>query len=174
MAIGFIILEKDEHMAHEISARLAKIWIFAEILLFTMVGAQVDIAVALEAGLAGAAIIALGLIARSIGSYLCLVGSNLNYAERGFVAVAYLPKATVQAAIGGVPLVAMQAAGKDPGPGAIILAVAVLSIVLTAPLGAWAIAALGERVLEVAPETVHDAGDAVRESRGGLEFLDDA
>ena len=71
-------------------------------------------------------------------------------------------------------LVAMQAAGKDPGPGAIILAVAVLSIVLTAPLGAWAIAALGERVLEVAPETVHDAGDAVRESRGGLEFLDDA
>ena len=73
MAMGFIILEKDDHMAHEISAKLGKIWVFAEIVLFTMVGAQVDIEVAMEAGFAGALIIGLGLVARSIGTYGCLL-----------------------------------------------------------------------------------------------------
>jgi NhaP-type Na+/H+ or K+/H+ antiporter len=103
MAMGFIILEKDDHMAHEISAKLGKIWVFAEIVLFTMVGAQVDIEVAMEAGFAGALIIGLGLVARSIGTYGCLLGSELNVAERIFVVITYLPKATVQAAIGGAP-----------------------------------------------------------------------
>ena len=167
MAMGFIILEKDEHMAHEISAKLGKIWVFAEIVLFTMVGADVDLNVALEAGLAGAAIIAAGLVARSAGTYLCLLGSELNEPERLFVVVAYLPKATVQAAIGGAPLAAMHLAGMDSGPGEVILAVAVLSILLTAPLGAWAIAFTGERVLEVAPPSVHDARDAAIESGAG-------
>ena len=101
MSIGFIILENDEHMAHEISAKLGKIWVFAEIVLFTMVGAQVNIEVALTAGLAGAAIIGLGLVARSFGTWLCLLGSDLNGGERWFVVISYLPKATVQAAIGG-------------------------------------------------------------------------
>ena len=159
MAMGFIILEKDEHMAHEISAKLAKIWVFAEIVLFTMVGADVDVKVALDAGLAGAAIIAAGLVARSAGTWLCLLGSDLSGPERLFVVVAYLPKATVQAAIGGAPLAAMHLAGMDTGPGEVILAVAVLSILLTAPLGAWAIVVTGERVLEVAPPAVHDARD---------------
>jgi NhaP-type Na+/H+ or K+/H+ antiporter len=167
MAMGFIILEKDEHMAHEISAKLGKIWVFAEIVLFTMVGAQVNIEVALEAGLAGALIIGLGLIARSIGTYGCLLGSELNGAERWFVVIAYLPKATVQAAIGGAPLAAMVLAGMGTEAGEIILAVAVLSIVLTAPLGAWAISLTGDRVLQVAPVEIHDARDAVKESEGG-------
>ena len=166
MAVGFIILEKDEHMAHEISAKLGKIWVFAEIVLFTMVGAQVNIEVALAAGLMGAVIIALGLVARSIGTYACLIGSDLNFGERMFVVISYLPKATVQAAIGGVPIAALAAAGMDTGPGEVILAVAVLSILLTAPLGAWAIALTGERVLEIAPPPTHDARDAVIESRG--------
>ena len=74
--------------------------------------------------------------------------------------MAYTPKATVQAAIGAAPLLALRAAGMATGPGEVILAVAVLSIVLTAPAGAWAIAALGERVLRVAPEPERDAYDA--------------
>ena len=147
MAIGAIILEKSEHMAHELSAKLAKIWVFAQIMLFTLVGAQVDVGVAWQAGLAGSALVGLALVARSAGTWLCLLGSELTPAERLFVVIAYLPKATVQAAIGGAPLVAMQAAGMATGPGQIILAVAVLSILLTAPLGAWAIAYSGNRIL---------------------------
>lgn len=166
MAIGFIILEKDEHMAHEISAKLGKIWVFAEIVLFTMVGAEVNISVALQAGLAGMVVIVLGLVARSIGTWACLLGSDLNRGERLFVVISYLPKATVQAAIGGGALVAMKTAGMDTGPGEVILAVAVLSILLTAPLGAWAIAVTGEWWLAVAPPSVHAARDAVIESRG--------
>lgn len=151
MAIGFIILEKREHMAHEISAKLAKLWVFAEIVLFAMVGAQVDLSVAWSAGLAGAAVIGCGLCGRAVGVALCLARSRLTRKERAFVMVSFMPKATVQAAIGAVPLMAMQGAGLDTGPGQIILAVAVLSIVLTAPAGAWAIAILGGRLLPPAP-----------------------
>ena len=166
MGLGAVILERDEQMAHEISAKLGKIWVFAEIALFTMVGAEVDIEVALAAGLAGAAVICCGLVARSVGTWLCLLGSELDRGERLFVVIAYLPKATVQAAIGGGALAALGAAGLDPAPGEIILAVAVLSIVLTAPLGAWAIALAGERWLEVAPPSVEAAHDAAVESEG--------
>ncbi len=166
MAIGFIILERDEHIAHEISAKLGKIWVFAEIILFTMVGTQVNVPVALHAGLAGAVVIALGLVARSIGTWACLLGSDLNRGERAFVVIAYLPKATVQAAIGGGALIAMKSAGMDTGPGEVILAVAVLSILLTAPLGAWAIAITGEWWLAKAPPSVRASRDAVIESEG--------
>ena len=164
MSIGFYVLEKDEHMAHEISAKLGKIWVFAEIVLFTMVGAQVDLKVALSAGLAGGALIGLGLVARSIGTWVCLLGSDLNRGERLFVVISNIPKATVQAAIGGGALVMMQTAGIDTGPGEVILAVAVLSIILTAPLGAWAITVAGNRWLVVAPSTIHDDRDAAIES----------
>jgi len=148
MAIGVIVLEKNEYMAHEISGKLAKLWVFAEILLFTLVGAQVDIHVAWKAGAAGSALIALALAARSVGTYLCLIGSSFTLAERMFIVISYIPKATVQAAIGGAPLLAMRAAGMDTQPGQIILAIAVLSIILTAPVGAWAISFVGNRVLE--------------------------
>ncbi len=171
MAIGFIILEKDEHMAHELSSRLGKLWIFAEILLFVLVGAQVNIQVALKTGLAGILLIALALLARSLGTYLCLLGSNLNLSERFFVVISYIPKATVQAAIGGGPLIAMKLTGMNSAPGEVILAVAVLSIVLTAPLGAWAIQLVGDRVLTVAPPTVLAELDAARESQADEEPL---
>ena len=164
MAIGLIILEKREHMAHEISAKLAKLWVFAEIVLFSLVGAQVNLAVAWRAGLAGAGVIGLGLLARGVGVLVCLAFSRLNIKERLFVVVAYAPKATVQAAIGAAPLMAMRMTGMDTAPGEVILAVAVLSIVLTAPAGAWMIRWLGDRVLAVAPEQVHDAYDAAVES----------
>ncbi|MDP8266811.1 MAG: cation:proton antiporter [Candidatus Aceula meridiana] len=151
MAIGFVILERNEHMAHEMSLKLGKLWVFAEIILFTLVGAQVNLQVALKAGLMGSLIVFLGLIARSIGTYLSLLKSNLTFSERIFVVIAYLPKATVQAAIGGAPLLAMKLAGMNTQPGEVILAVAVLSILLTAPVGAWAIAFVGNRVLKIAP-----------------------
>lgn len=165
MATGFLILEKREHMAHEISAKLGKFWVFASIMLFTLVGAQVDISLAWHTGLAGLALIACGLIARSVGVLIALVKSPLTMPERMFAVVSYWPKATVQAAIGAVPLMAMKAAGMDTAPGETILAVAVTSIVVTAPLGALAIKWAGERVLESAPETIHSAADAVAESR---------
>lgn len=167
MAMGFFLLEKDETGAHKVSAKLGKIWIFAEIVLFTIVGAQVDLNVAWTAGLAGAAVITLALIARSIGTYGCLLGSDFNGGERIFVVVSYLPKATVQAAIGGAPLIALAAAGMDTGPGDVILAVAVLSILLTAPLGAWATAVAGERFLAPSTDADEAARRAVAESAGG-------
>lgn len=151
MALGFILLEKRENMAHVLSAKLAKIWVFAEIILFSLVGAQVNPRIALEAGLAGFLIIAVGLLARSSGVAICLIGSSLNLKERGFVILSYFPKATVQAAIGASPLLAMQAAGMSEAPGEIILALAVLSIILTAPLGALAIQYTAPRCL--APQT---------------------
>ena len=142
MTIGFILLEKTEVRAHKISQKLSKVWIFAEILLFVLVGAQVNIKVAWDAGLAGAALIFIALIGRSIGTYLSVMGTDLNFKERMFCVISYIPKATVQAAIGAVPL----EVGVKSGD--IILAVAVLSILLTAPIGAIGIMITGERWLE--------------------------
>ena len=141
MAIAFVLLDKSETVAHEIAAKLAKMWVFAEILLFVLVGAQADIGVALRVGLWGAAVIAIGLCARSVGVLLSLLGTDLTFRERLFCVAAYLPKATVQAAVGATPL-----AVGIPG-GATILAVAILAIFLTAPLGAVATRRVGERVL---------------------------
>jgi NhaP-type Na+/H+ or K+/H+ antiporter len=149
IALGVVILELRDDLAHPIAAKLASIWVFAELVLFTLVGAQLNVAVAWRSGLAGLAVLALGLLARSIGTLLCLARSEFTAGERLFVTVAYIPKATVQAAIGAVPLMTMQAAGLPTGPGEIILAVAVLSILVTAPLGAWLSAALAPRVLRL-------------------------
>ncbi|MBI5203886.1 MAG: cation:proton antiporter [Nitrospirae bacterium] len=142
IAIGFIILEKSEPIAHKISRKLGKIWVFAEILLFVLVGAQVDIHVAWNAGLAGLVIIFIGLIARSIGTYISLIKTGFSIREKLFCMASYIPKATVQAAIGAVPL----SLGVKSGD--IILAVAVLAILFTAPLGAIGMNIIGEKVLE--------------------------
>ena len=141
MAMGFMLLEKQEAVAHIISTKLKRLWVFAELLLFVLVGAQVNIEVAWKAGLSGGILIIAGLAARSVGTWISLVGSGLTPGEKLFAVVSYIPKATVQAAIGAIPL----AAGL-PG-GEIILAVAVLSILLTAPTGAIGIKILGERIL---------------------------
>ena len=148
MTTGFIILETQEHAAHEISLKMGKIWLFAQILLYIMVGTQVDIHVALKAGLMGTLLIIIGIIARCAGTYLCILKNDLTMNERHFLAVSQIPKATVQAAIGGAPLIVMQAKGMDTTPGNIILAIAVLSILITAPTGAWMISIIGEKVLK--------------------------
>jgi NhaP-type Na+/H+ or K+/H+ antiporter len=150
MAAGFIILEKREKFAHEISAKLGKVWVFAQLLLFVFVGMQVNVPVAVKAGAGGIALIFIGLLGRSIAVQLCLLGSHFNSKERIFITLSYLPKATVQAAIGASPLLAMKAAGMDAGPGEIILAVAAMSILLTAPLGSLAISIGGKRLLDAA------------------------
>ena len=147
MAIGFIILEKREKIAHEISRKLSKIWIFAEILLFVMAGAQVNIKVVWQVGLKGVALLGMSLIFRSLGTYCCVLGSHLNFKERMFVIISYMPKATVQAAIGAAPLAAMRLAGMNTSSGELILAMAVLSILLTAPLGSCAICLAGDHLL---------------------------
>ena len=149
MAIGFIILEKAEPIAHLISQKLKKLWIFAELLLFVLVGAQVNIHVAWKAGLAGAIVIFVGLIFRSVGTYVSLFGTPFDWKEKLFCVVAYIPKATVQAAIGAVPLAAGVAAGE------VILAVAVLSILITAPLGAIGIMIFGERILDYGEQSAY-------------------
>jgi NhaP-type Na+/H+ or K+/H+ antiporter len=141
MTIGFIILEKYEILAHRLSKKFNKIWVFAELLLFVLIGAQVNIYVAKESGLIGLLVILIGLSARSIGVLISLIGTDFNFKERLFCVIAYTPKATVQAAIGAVPL----AAGVVSGD--LILAMAVLSILVTAPLGAIGIKITGERWL---------------------------
>ena len=141
MTIGAVILERYEVLAGRLSQKFSKIWVFAEILLFVLVGAQVDIKVALNAGLMGAVVIITGLIGRSIGVYISLLGSGLNFREIIFCIISYIPKATVQAAIGAIPL----SAGVKSGN--LILAVAVMSIIITAPLGAIGIKYFGEKYL---------------------------
>jgi NhaP-type Na+/H+ or K+/H+ antiporter len=165
IAIGFMILEKREHMAHELSGKFGKIWVFAEIILFSMVGAQVNFRAATEAGFRGVILIGLALIARSIGTWVCTLRAGFTIKEKLFVVISYLPKATVQAAIGSAPLAAMAAAGMPIGPGETILAVAVMSIVLTAPTGALAIAWAGRNLLSVdAPESALQVTEAAEES----------
>ena len=141
MTIGFIIMEQYGVLGRRLAKKFNGIWVFAELLLFVLVGAEVNVYVALEAGAIGLLIIFIGLIARSIGVMVSLIGSNLNFKEKLFCVVAYTPKATVQAAIGAVPL----AYGVKSGE--LILAIAVLAIVVTAPLGAFGIRFLGEKWL---------------------------
>ncbi|MTI61259.1 MAG: sodium:proton antiporter [Firmicutes bacterium] len=141
MVIGYILQEQYNLLANRLAAKFNKIWVFAEIMLFVLVGAEVNIHLALESGLIGLLIIFTGLIARGIGVLISISGTELNLKERLFCVIAYTPKATVQAAIGAVPL----AAGVKSGD--IILALAVLAIIITAPLGAAGIKLAGMHCL---------------------------
>ena len=142
MVIGFIIFERKPELGLTLSGKFAKIWVFAEILLFFLVGAEVDFLLAIDAGLVGLAIIGIGLLGRSLGVLISLLQTNLTLREKGFCMMAYSPKATVQAAIGSVPL----ALGVPNGD--IILTVAVLSIVITAPVGSIAMNIMGNTFLK--------------------------
>lgn len=118
-------------VSKRLSEKFGKLWLAAEVILFVMVGAAVDIRYTLTAGPAAVAMIFLALAIRSAGVFLCMTGTKLTWRERLFCIFSYLPKATVQAAIGSVPLAAGLSCGN------IILSVAVLAIVITAPLGAF-------------------------------------
>ena len=125
-----IKIKADRTVSPSLSAKFGKLWIAAELILFVLVGAAVDIRYALGAGLSAIAMIFTALTFRAVGVLICLIGTELNAKERLFCVIAYLPKATVQAAIGSVPL----AAGLPCGN--IVLSVAVMAILITAPLGA--------------------------------------
>ena len=129
-------------VAKRLSEKFGKLWLAAEVLLFVLVGAAVDIRYTLAAGIPAVAMILLALVFRAVGVCLCMAGTALNRKERLFCVIAYLPKATVQAAIGSVPL----AMGLPCGQ--IVLSVAVLAILITAPLGAIGMDATYKKLLE--------------------------
>jgi NhaP-type Na+/H+ or K+/H+ antiporter len=141
MALGGTILKQYDILAKRLSGKFSKIWVAAELMLFILVGATVDISYAAKAGFAAVALIFIALLIRICGVFFCLAKTPINAKERLFCAIAYLPKATVQAAIGGLPLAAGVAAGNT------ILTVAVLAILITAPIGAIGVDATYKRLL---------------------------
>ena len=133
MCIGISLQKVRKEATERLSQRYNKLWVVAEILLFVLVGASVNIDYALKAGVAAIILIFLVLLFRMFGVFICMLKTDLNLKERLFCMIAYLPKATVQAAIGGIPL------SMGLNCGATVLTVAVLSIIITAPLGAFLI-----------------------------------
>lgn len=133
MFIGIGLQKKREVVAKRLSVKYGKLWVAAEVFLFVLVGATVNIGYLGKVGIKAIIVIVGALFFRMLGVFVCLLGTSLNRKERLFTMMAYTPKATVQAAIGGIPLALGLACGD------IVLTVAVLAIVLTAPLGAFAI-----------------------------------
>ena len=133
MSIGAYLKKSKEELSKRLSLKYSKLWVAAEIILFVLVGAAVNINYALKAGFTGIILIFAVLTFRMFAVFLSLIKTNLNKKERLFSMIAYCPKATVQAAIGYIPLSLGFASGE------IILVIAVLSILITAPLGAFAI-----------------------------------
>ena len=141
MAAGIAILRFYPALAERLSAKFSKLWVAAEILLFVLVGATVDIGYAASAG-AAVLLLLVALLFRMAGVWVCMLCTPLNGRERLFCMVAYIPKATVQAAIGGIPLSMGLPCGN------LVFTVAVLSILITAPLGAFGIDLLYAKCLE--------------------------
>lgn len=133
MSIGTGIQAKNTILSKRLSIKYSKLWIAAEVMLFVLVGATVNIKYALGASIPAILLIMTVVVFRMAGVFLCLLGTSLSYKERLFCMIAYCPKATVQAAIGSIPL------SMGLSSGNIILTVAVLSILITAPLGAFTI-----------------------------------
>lgn len=124
-----IKMKSTAFVSKRLSEKFGKLWLAAEVMLFVLVGAAIDIRYTLSAGIAAVLMILVALIFRAIGVLICMIKTNLTWKERAFCVIAYIPKATVQAAIGSVPLASGLACGK------IVLSVAVLAIIITAPLG---------------------------------------
>lgn len=133
MAIGIALQKKREVVAKRLSVKFNKLWVVAEIVLFVLVGATVDIKYAVSAGVLSVILILGVLMFRMLGVFLCLLKTKLTMRERMFCMIAYTPKATVQAALGGVLLAMGLSCGN------IVLTIAVVAILITAPLGAFCI-----------------------------------
>lgn len=142
MSMGAVILSRYSLLAQRLSAKFSKLWVAAEILLFVLVGATVDLQYAVNAGVKAILLLLAVLLFRVTGVFFCMLKTRLNLNERLFCMIAYIPKATVQAAIGWLPL----AMGLPCG--AIVLTVAVLSILITAPLGALGVDLTFKRLLK--------------------------
>lgn len=133
MFLGVGLQKYREVVAKRIAVKCGKMWVAAEVFLFVLVGATVNIGYLSHVGLKAVVLICGAVIFRMAGVFVCLLGTDMNGKEKLFTMMAYTPKATVQAAIGGIPLALGFACGD------VVLTVAVLAIVLTAPLGAFAI-----------------------------------
>ncbi len=133
MCIGIALQRNRKEAAVRLSVKFNKLWVCAEVILFVLVGATVNISYAISAGISAVMLIFGVLLFRMAGVFVCMIKTKLNMRERLFCVIAYMPKATVQAAIGGVPLSMGLACGN------IVLTVAVLAIIITAPLGAFLI-----------------------------------
>ena len=142
MAAGISLQKKREVVAKRLSSKFNKLWVVSEIMLFVLVGAAVDIQYAVKAGIAPVFLIFSVLIFRMAGVFVCLLKTKLNIKERAFCMLAYMPKATVQAAIGGLPLAMGLSCGN------IVLSVSVIAILITAPLGAFCIDMTYKRFLQ--------------------------
>ncbi|WP_215904827.1 cation:proton antiporter [Treponema brennaborense] len=141
MSCGMALLRFRPPVARRLAVKFSKLWVGAEVVLFVLVGAGLDASYALQAGGAVVALIAAVLVFRMIGVAVCVVGTHLSVRERLFCMIAYIPKATVQAAIGALPLSMGLACGN------IVLTVAVVSILITAPLGSFLIDRTYKRLL---------------------------
>lgn len=142
MAAGVSLQKKREVVAKRLSSKFNKLWAVSEIMLFVLVGAAVDIQYAVKAGAAPVLLVLAVLVFRMAGVLVCLLKTKLNIKERAFCMLAYMPKATVQAAIGGLPLAMGLSCGN------IVLSVAVIAILITAPLGAFCIDMTYKRFLQ--------------------------
>ncbi len=142
MSIGISLQKIRSDASKRISTKFSKLWVAAELMLFVLVGATVDIKYAFSAGIMAIVLIFGVLVFRMIGVLICLIKTKLNKKERLFCMIAYCPKATVQAAIGSIPLTMGLSCGN------IVLTVAVLSILITAPLGAFFIELLYKKLLK--------------------------
>ena len=142
MAVGTALQKKREEVAVRLSVKFNKLWVVAEIMLFVLVGATVDVHYALSAGVETVVLILGALIFRMAGVFLCLFKTNFNFKERMFCMIAYIPKATVQAAIGGIPLAMGLSCGN------LVLTAAVVAILITAPLGAFLIDMTYQKLLQ--------------------------
>lgn len=142
MFIGIGLQKRRETVAGRIAAKYGKLWVGAEVFLFVLVGATVNIHYLGHVGAGALAVIAGALMFRMLGVFVCVLGSGFSGREKLFTMLAYTPKATVQAAIGGIPLSLGLACGDT------VLTVAVLAIVITAPLGAFAIDLSYQKMLD--------------------------
>lgn len=142
MCMGIALQKRRRPVAERLSVKFNKLWVGAELMLFILVGATVDLHYVQTAGWAAVILLFGVLVFRMAGVFFCLLGTKLSGKERLFCMIGYLPKATVQAAIGGIPLAAGLACGN------VILAVAVMAILITAPLGAFLIDLTYKRLLE--------------------------
>ncbi len=147
-----IKMRSTAFVSKRLSEKFGKLWLATEVMLFVLVGAAVNVKYTMNAGIAAVVMILIALVFRSVGVFFCLLGTPLNSKERLFCIIAYLPKATVQAAIGSVPLSLGLPCGE------IVLSVAVLAILITAPLGALGMDLTYKKLL-VKEEEAIDAGE---------------
>lgn len=142
MSFGISLKRNSPEISERLVVKFEKIWVVAEIMLFVLVGALVDVTVLVNVGLLAILLIIIAMVFRMLGVYVSLLGSNLNYKEKLFTAISYTPKATVQAAIGAIPL----SLGLPHGE--LILMVSVLAIIITAPFGAIMMDNLHQKLLK--------------------------